>query len=200
MPRAHQQKGGFQLSFGAPQRVPGTVAYLKGYSKIQSLLIRWLETSSSLYKCGAVFLAPKVSLRSEGDHLLQYKNPEQTARHDLQGLPWPGKDKSVYDAPQDWLLLLQGVASDNLECWSPGAPGQNIKDRLVSEMKSSHKARPTNQKQYFLPEVSTPQPASQTWPTTCWFCFVSTKFHWNLATCICLHTVCGCLNTKILLC
>ena len=82
---------------------------------------------------------PKVSLRSEGDHLLQYKNPEQTARHDLQGLQWPGKDTSVYDTPQDWLLLLQGVASDNLECWSPGAPGENVRDRLVSEMKSSHK-------------------------------------------------------------
>lgn len=176
MPRAHQQKGGFQLSFGAPQRVPGTVAYLKGYSKIQSLLIRWLEASSGLYKCGAVFLAPKVSLRSEGDHLLQYKNPEQTARHDLQGLPWPGKDKSVYDAPQDWLLLLQGVASDNLECWSPGAPGQNVRDRLVSEMKSSHKARPTNQKQYFLPEVSTPQPASQPGPPPVGFVLFQQSF------------------------
>ena len=59
MPRAHEQKGGFHLSFGAPQRVPGTVAYLKVYSKIQSLLIRWLETSSGLYKRGAVFLNPK---------------------------------------------------------------------------------------------------------------------------------------------
>lgn len=39
------------------------------------------------------------------------------------------------------------------------------KGKTGPKMKSSHKTRPINQKQYFLAEGSKPQPASQVWPT-----------------------------------
>ena len=86
--------------------------------------------------------------------------------------------QSRQDAAQDWPLLLQGVASDNLECRGPRAAGGKGRPRLVPEIKSSCKARSINQQQYFLAELNKPQPASQFWPTTCWywffvlFCFV----------------------------
>ena len=149
----------------------------------------WL-ISKSTARCGACWLVAgnqyKLELsslppRSLWDLKVTFPRSRKPQTRQLDGISrvfCSREGQSRQDAAQDWPLLLQGVASDNLECRGPRAAGGKGRPRLVPEIKSSCKARSINQQQYFLAELNKPQPASQFWPTTCWywffvlFCFV----------------------------